>query len=247
MSGVALRFFENPGFQSLNGEMTRKLGVFISRESIRRYVVNAANKMRESLINDLKGKLVFIKKDSATRQLRSFLGINVQYYDKNKDKSVVKMLACANTEKRHTNQQMCYLFTATIQQFSIAKENILCLVVDNARNMTKTIERLNEDDSEAEPKPVTSQDEAADESEDYDGIEDNCAMPINIYHMRCAVYTLQFAIKDGLKQLNCVKLLTKTRHIVYNSGSQTVRRDAPVRRFNFPKASRNILVLCHQD
>ena len=26
---------------------------------------------------------------------------------------------------------------------------------------------------------------------------------------------------------------------------QTVRRDAPVRRFNFPKASRDILVLCH--
>ena len=31
----------------------------------------------------------------------------------------------------------------------------------------------------------------------------------------------------------------------YSSGSQTVRRDAPVRRFNFPKASRDILVLCH--
>ena len=33
--------------------------------------------------------------------------------------------------------------------------------------------------------------------------------------------------------------------IVYISGSQTVRRDAPVRRFNFPRASRDNLVLCH--
>ena len=82
MSGVALRFFESPGFQTLNGEMARKLGVSVSRESIRRYVLDAANKMRESLINDLKGKLVFIKMDAATRQLRSFLGINVQYFDK---------------------------------------------------------------------------------------------------------------------------------------------------------------------
>ena len=75
MSGVALRFFESPGFQTLNGEMARKLGVSISRESIRRYVglVDAANKMRQSLINDLKGKLLFIKMDSATRQFRSFL------------------------------------------------------------------------------------------------------------------------------------------------------------------------------
>ena len=32
--------------------------------------------------------------------------------------------------------------------------------------------------------------------------------------MRCAVHTLQLAIKDGLKQPNRNKLLTKTRHIV---------------------------------
>ena len=43
MSGVALRFFESPGFQTLYGEMARKLGVSISRESIRRHVVDAAN------------------------------------------------------------------------------------------------------------------------------------------------------------------------------------------------------------
>ena len=33
--------------------------------------------------------------------------------------------------------------------------------------------------------------------------------------------------------------------IYYSSGSQTVRRDALVRRFNFPRASRDNLVLCH--
>ena len=122
------------------------------------------------------------------------------------------MLACANTEKRHTSRQMCNLFSATMQQFGIAKENILCLVVDNASNMTKTIERLNEDDPEVESD--TPQDEAADESENYDDIEDDCAMRVNIHHMHCAVHTLQLAIKDGLKLPNCDKLLTKTRHIV---------------------------------
>ena len=52
MSGVALHFFESPEFQTLNGEKAQKLGVSVSRESIRRYVLDAANKMRESLIND---------------------------------------------------------------------------------------------------------------------------------------------------------------------------------------------------
>ena len=220
MSGVALRFFESPGFQTLNGEMIRKLGVSISRESIRRYVVDVVNKMRQSLINDLQGKLVFIKMGSTTRQLRSFLGINVQYCDKNKDKSVAKMLACANTEKRHTSQQMCNLFTATMQQFGVAKENVLCLVVDNASNMTKTIERLNENDPEAEL--YTSQDEAADESEDYDGIEDDCAMRVNIHHMRCAVHILQLAIKNNLKLPHCDELLTKSSHTVSELRSPNV-------------------------
>ena len=150
--------------------------------------------------------------DSATRQLRSFLGFNVQYYDKNEDKSVVKMLACANTEKKHTSRQVCNLFTATMQQFRASKKNVLCLVVDNVSNMTKTMKGLNEDDPEAESG--TSHEEAADESKDYDGIEDNCAMRVNIHHLRCAVHTLQFAIKDGLKLPNCNKLLTKTRHII---------------------------------
>ena len=52
-----------------------------------------------------------------------------------------------------------------MQQFGIAKENILCLIVDIASNMTKTIERLTE--SDPEPDPSTTQDETADESEDY--------------------------------------------------------------------------------
>ena len=168
--------------------------------------------MRESLINDLIDKLVFIKMDAATRQLRSFLGINIQYLDKNKGKSVVKMLACVDTEKKHTSQQMCNLFTATIQQFGNAKENGFCLVVDNASNMTKTVECLNENETETDPS--TTQDETADESEDYADTEDDCAMRVNIQHMRRAVHTLQLAIKDGLKQPHYDKLLTKTRHIV---------------------------------
>ena len=70
-----------------------------------------------------------------------------------------------------------------MEQFGIAKENVLCLVVDNASNMTKTIERLNEDDPEAELDAL--QDETANKSEDYDGIEDDCAMRVNI--TTCAV------------------------------------------------------------
>ena len=38
--------------------MARRLEVLLSRESIRRFVMDAANRMRDALIRDLKGKLV---------------------------------------------------------------------------------------------------------------------------------------------------------------------------------------------
>ena len=73
--------------------------------------------------------------------------------------------------------------------------------------MTKMVEHLNKDD------PDTSQNEAANESEDYDGIGDNCSMHVNIHHLLCAVLTLQL-VRDGLKLPHCAKLLIKTNHIV---------------------------------
>ena len=84
MSGVPLSIFESQGFFILNGETAQKLGVSLSRESIRKFVIDAANQMKGSLKNDLKGKLIFVKMDCATRQLRSFFGINVQYYNEKK-------------------------------------------------------------------------------------------------------------------------------------------------------------------
>ena len=77
MSGVPLSIFESQGFFTLNGESAQKLGVSLSRESIRKFVIDVANQMKDSLKNDLKGKLIFVKMDCATRQLRSFLGVNV--------------------------------------------------------------------------------------------------------------------------------------------------------------------------
>ena len=48
MSGVLFSIFESQGFFTLNGETTQKLGVSLSRESIRKFVINAANQMKDS-------------------------------------------------------------------------------------------------------------------------------------------------------------------------------------------------------
>ena len=80
MCGVLLSIFKSQGFFTLNGETAQKFGESLPRESIRKFVIDAANQMKDSLKNDLKGKLIFVKMDCTTRQLKKFLGINIQYY-----------------------------------------------------------------------------------------------------------------------------------------------------------------------
>ena len=219
-SGVPLRFFESPGFLTLNGEIARKLNVSLSRESIPRLVLDAANRMRKSLKKDLKGKLVYIKTDRATRQLSIFLGTNVQYYCEREKKVVVKTLACADTDKKHTSADISAILNTTMHKFEIAPENLLALIVNNASNMTKTVELLNQNDT-----PVTvSPDEipSDDDDENDDDNEFAGASLVHIHHMRCVVHTLQLAIKDGLKQPHCNQLRTKTRHVLAKLRSPNV-------------------------
>ena len=82
-------------------------------------------------------------------------------------------------------------------------------MVDNASNMTKTVERLNENDTSAflEKTPSLLK-------EDDDDDDNELPSLVRIHHMRGAVPTLQLSIKDGLKRSHCNKLLTKTRHVV---------------------------------
>ena len=58
MSDVPLSIFESQGIFTLNGETAQKLGVSLSRASIRKFVIDAANQTKDSLKNDLKGKLI---------------------------------------------------------------------------------------------------------------------------------------------------------------------------------------------
>ena len=49
-NGVAVRFFESVGFQRINGEVARKLGVGLNRDSIRKLVIERAEEMKEEMI-----------------------------------------------------------------------------------------------------------------------------------------------------------------------------------------------------
>ena len=58
----------------------------------------------------------------------------------------VKMLALVDTEANHTSSHLKEILLDTLKQFNISKQQVLACVVDNASNMTWTVQLLNEDE-----------------------------------------------------------------------------------------------------
>ena len=97
--------------------------------------------MKESL----SGALIFTKFDGVTRLRSHLLGISVQYYDKEHSLTVTT-LALLDTEANHTSSHLKEMLLDTLKQFNISKQQILACVVDNASNMTRTVQLLNENE-----------------------------------------------------------------------------------------------------
>ena len=138
-SGVPLTFFQDDGFQLLNG-FAKNLEFQLGRQAIRSMVLKKSEEEKSKLKKSLSGALVSIKFDGATRLRSHFLGISVQYYDEEHGLTV-KTLALVDTDQSHK-----FSFEGNIvghfKQFNTSKQQVLACVVDNASNMTRTVQLL---------------------------------------------------------------------------------------------------------
>ena len=107
---------------------------------------------KQILSSAMKHELFFIKFDGVTRLRSHYLGINIQYFDKVNGIATVKCLALVNTDAKHYSSHMKNLIIKTLTKFDISKSNVLGAVIDNAFNMTKTIQLLNEDEDYSKEK-----------------------------------------------------------------------------------------------
>ncbi|XP_023212677.1 uncharacterized protein LOC111615505 [Centruroides sculpturatus] len=230
---VPLIFFSRPAFLGLNGEMARKLGVSLDRENIRRLIIEEAVLKKDELRKKLKDRLIFIKMDACTRHRVNYFAINVRFIDEN-NTIVTKTLAVKDTMAHHTGEYLQKLVQEVLEDFKIKKENILCIVTDNASNMLKITEKMNQDNEIPledihEIFSIDTQIEPIIEKEEYlDDIVEEASNMFQIQHMRCAVHTLQLAIRDGLKDSQVAKIITKLRQVA--TVARTPKIDAILRR-----------------
>ena len=121
---VALTLFSQPAFLDLNGEMARKLGVSLERQSIRKLILEEAKNEREELQKTLKGRFMFIKMDAATRHRVNYFVINARFVDENK-KMVTQTLGVKDTKAHHGSIYLQNLVEEILKDFEIKKDQIL--------------------------------------------------------------------------------------------------------------------------
>lgn len=217
--GLSLTTFSQPAMKNLLGPAAIQLQVSLDRDQIRNMVLDEARRMKKELKDELKKKCVYIKADAATRHTRNYMGINVQYFHEGSIR--IKTLALRDTAGGHDSESIKNIIAEVVEEYDL---HVLAIVVDNASAMTKAVRLLNEgEDEDGEGGDDGEGDDVAEIDEEEDGDEDEeLAMFAGIadvdlktiHHMRCAIHTLQLAVRDGLKNSRVTTFLEKVRTII---------------------------------
>lgn len=130
--------------------------------------------MKNILKDDLRGKFIYLKMDAVRRHRVNYFAINAKFI--NKDEAIVtKTLTVKYTQAHLDSHHLQKLIEGVLKDFEMKKEQILCIVTDNASNMIKTIQKLNE--SEEEEFPYEALDDVAEEASKFCQIKNALCSP----------------------------------------------------------------------
>lgn len=119
-----------------NFERILKNPVVISSKSIRNLIEPSMKTIKNKIIKEIKGKLLFVKVDAATRMNRSFLGINVQFI---KD-GIINMRTLSVYEL--TGAYIKDVILEVLELFEVKLHHVYTMTTDNGANMDKCIDLL---------------------------------------------------------------------------------------------------------
>lgn len=186
VNGRNINIIDNSGFKRIIDPILNSLSkdgpkIVVNREIIKRQITTEAQKIREEILQDVKGHLICVKIDNATRLDRSLMGINIQYCKGGK--LIIRNICTKELDCTHTAENLKRKIIAELDKCGISKNMIYCVTTDNAANMLKTIKLLSNDVSstmrvEVETETNENDDEemngsmdSSDEDSDEEGSE----------------------------------------------------------------------------
>lgn len=150
------------GFQKIIADKLQKLekagfGITFDRNLyvIKEHLHATADKIRDKLKIEMKGRLISISADIVTKNHRSYLGIYGQYILYNE--IVVRCIGMEELHESHTGFYLSEVIRKCLKEYDVDESQIISVTTDNGQNMIKMIEHLNEsDDSEKETSEACS-------------------------------------------------------------------------------------------
>ena len=187
----------------------------LDRDQIRTYIMDEAKEIKLRIKKEIKGKYIFLKFDCATRLRVNYLGLNIRYVNA-AGKSITRTLGVVDTLCEHGSKMLKEMIVKVLADYEIPLDHVVCCVTDNASNMIKLVELLNEDIQKEHH--VDDGEGDIDEEDEEDDIEEGelqleSVIPPSCEHMRCAAHTLQLAVNDGLKHATAKGVVSKIRGI----------------------------------
>ena len=133
--------------------------VTINSSNMRDRVSGIAQGEREKLANELSGRLLMLKIDSATCRDHSVLGINAQYSD---GKGVVlRTLAVRDLTERHTPEYISTVVMDVLRQYNISLQQVYSVTTDNGANILKAVTLM----TDLQERGVSNEDATGEETE----------------------------------------------------------------------------------
>lgn len=228
VNGRPLAMMEDSGFQKIIKPIMKSVNqnCAINSQNIRKMIAPACSNVREKIMEEVKGKLISIKVDAATRLNRSFLGINAQYM---MDGVVcLRTLACRELLESHTGVYLKTVIMEVLEEYGISVLQIYTFTSDNGANIVKCVELLRNDVNISNTLMdqifgEVDEDEDATEAlmsslfDAFKLLQSENQIPSNrgiVNGIRCGAHTLQLAVFDVIKKdVSIERILSKARSV----------------------------------
>lgn len=143
VEGRPFSMLEDPGFSKVISPILKAFNLTINRHNIADFIHQKYEEMKQNLIQLVENRLLCLKIDCASRNERSFLGINLQFVLDGK--ITVYTLSALELFSRHTGTNLKTAIIEELKKYNISSSQIYSVTSDSGANMLKTVKLLDEE------------------------------------------------------------------------------------------------------
>ncbi|XP_055613891.1 uncharacterized protein LOC129760282 [Uranotaenia lowii] len=206
---LPLACFGWEGMRMILSPLSDALGLEFDQVNVKFQVEAASREMKRGIMNEVRGKLVSLKIDSASRRSRHVLGVNIQY--ETSGQIVIRTIGVVEARQSQPAMILKEKIIDILKEFGITTDQIFTVTTDNGSNMIAAVKELQED---IESVTNSNNDEIFIE----DAADEHCQCIVDsvveefrgqVEIIRCCVHTLQLAVTEVIeKNYHFIKEIT---------------------------------------